>query len=154
MKEVKQIYFPTRTAWRNWLKKNYLSNKKIAVIIYKKHTKKPSPNHKELIEEAICFGWIDTTIKRSNHRKYLRYFVRRNKNSKWSKNTLFYGKELLRKGLMSPFGIKMYKEGLAKKPHDEGIPKNPRVPKYLKEKIEKDNITKENFKHQIGRAHV
>ena len=69
MEEVKQIYFPTRDAWRNWLKKNHLSKRKIAVIVYKKHTGKPSPNHKELMEEAICFGWIDTTIKRFDHEK-------------------------------------------------------------------------------------
>ena len=50
-----------------------------------------------------------------------------------SMNTLSYGKELLKKGLMSPFGIKMYKEGLLKKPHDFGIPKNPKLPTEMKE---------------------
>jgi uncharacterized protein YdeI (YjbR/CyaY-like superfamily) len=98
------------------------------------------------MEEAICFGWIDTTIKRWDYKRYLRYFVKRNKNSKWSKNTLSYGKELLEKGLMSPFGIKMYKEGLAKKPHDHGIPNNPRVPKCLKKELEKEPAAIENFK--------
>lgn len=146
MESVKQIYFPTRTAWRNWLKKNHLSKKKIAVVVYKKHTRKPSPNHKELMEEAICFGWIDTTINRLDHKKYLRYFVRRNNNSKWSNNTLRYAKDLIKKGKMSPEGIKMYEEGLAKLPHDFGIPKNPRVPKYLKEEIEKEGAANDNFK--------
>lgn len=146
MKEVKQIYFPTRTAWRNWLKKNSLSEKKIAVIVYKKHTGKHSPNHRELMEEAICFGWIDTTIKRLDHEKYLRCFVRRNNNSKWSKNTLRYAGDLINKGKMSAEGIKRYKEGLARTPHDEGIPQNPRVPKYLRQEIEKDSLVKENFR--------
>jgi uncharacterized protein YdeI (YjbR/CyaY-like superfamily) len=59
---------------------------------------------------------------------------------------LSYGKELLKKGLMSPFGIKMYKEGLAKKPHDHGIPDNPRVPRYLRQEIEKESVAKDNFK--------
>ena len=145
MEEVKQVYFPTRTAWRNWLRKNHLSKRKIAVVVYKKHTGKLSPNHKELIEEAICFGWIDTTINRLDHEKYLRYFVRRSDNGKWSKNTLGYARDLMKKGKMSPEGTKRYKEGLAKKPHDEGIPKNPRVPKYLRQEIERDSATKENF---------
>ena len=145
MEAVKQVYFPTRTVWRNWLRKNHLSEKKIAVIVYKKHTLKPSPNHKELMEEAICFGWIDTTIKKLDHEKYLRCFVRRNNNSKWSKNTLRYARDLIKKGKMSVEGVKRYKEGLARKPHDEGIPKNPRVPKYLREEIEKDSIAKKNF---------
>jgi len=146
METVKQIYFPTRTAWRNWLIKNHLSEKKIAVIVYKKHTGKHSPNHKELMEEAICFGWIDTTIKRLDYEKYLRCFVRRGDNGKWSKNTLGYARDLIKKGKMSAEGIKRYKAGFARKPHDEGISKNPRVPKYLREEIEKDNIVKENFK--------
>ena len=146
MEEVRQIYFPTRAAWRNWLKKNHLSKRKIAVIIYKKHTGKHSPNHKELMEEAICFGWIDTTIKKLDHEKYLRNFVRRNNKGKWSKNTLSYGKELLKKGRMSLFGIKMYKEGLAKKPHDHGIPNNPRVPKYIKKELENEQLANQNFK--------
>ena len=47
---------------------------------------------------------------------------------------------------MSREGIKKYKEGLARKPHDEGISKNPRVPKYLREELEKDSVAKENFK--------
>jgi uncharacterized protein YdeI (YjbR/CyaY-like superfamily) len=146
METVRKIYFPTRAAWRNWLKKNHLSKKKIAVIVYKKHTGKPSPNHKELMEEAICFGWIDTTINRLNHRAYLRHFVRRNNNSKWSKNTLRYARDLMKEGKMSAEGIKRYREGLARKPHDEGIPRNPRVPKYLREEIEKESAAKKNFK--------
>lgn len=145
MEAVKQVYFPTRTAWRNWLKKNHLSKGKIAVIVYKKHTGKHSPNHKELIEEAICFGWIDTTIKRLDHEKYLRYFVRRTDKSKWSRNTLRYAKDLLKKGKMSQEGIRRYKEGLSRKTHDYGIPDNPPAPNYLVSAIEQDKKAKENF---------
>jgi uncharacterized protein YdeI (YjbR/CyaY-like superfamily) len=132
--------------WRNWLKKNHLKKEKIILVKYKKHTGKPIIYSKDSMKEAICFGWIDTTAKRIDEDKYGTTYVRRNKNSKWSKNTLSYGKELLKKGLMSPFGIKMYKEGLAKKPHDEGIPDNPRVPKYLREEIEKEQVVTDNFK--------
>lgn len=146
METVEQIYFPTRAAWRNWLKKNHLSKKKIAVIVYKKHTGKHSPNQKELMEEAICFGWIDTTIKRLDNEKYLRQFTRRNKNSKWSKNTLRYARDLMKRGKMSAEGIRRYKEGFARKPHDEGIPKNPKVPGYLRKEIEKESMAKENFR--------
>ncbi len=132
--------------WRNWLKKNHLKKDKIILVKYKKHTGKPIIYNRDSMKEAICFGWIDTTTRRIDEDRYGITYVKRNKNSKWSRNTLSYGKELLKKGKMSQFGIKMYKEGLEKKPHDEGIPDNPRVPKYLKEKIEKDKIVRENFK--------
>lgn len=146
MELVEQVYFPTRDAWRNWLRKNHLSKRKIAVIVYKKHTGKPSPNHKELMEEAICFGWIDTTINRLDSEKYLRYFVRRNDKSKWSKNTLSYAEDLIKKGKMSAEGIKKYKEGLSRKTHDDGIQDNPRTPNFLLVEIKKDKKAKENFK--------
>lgn len=131
--------------WRNWLKKNYLKKDKIILLKYKKHTGKPIIYNQDSMKEAICFGWIDTTTRRIDEDKYGITYVKRNKNSKWSKNTLSYGKELLKKGLMSQFGIKMYKEGLAKKPHDEGIPNNPRVPNYFKQEIEKEQVLV-NFK--------
>lgn len=131
--------------WRNWLKKSHLKKNKILLVKYKKHTGKPIIYNRDAMMEAICFGWIDTTAKRIDEDRYGVTYVKRNKNSKWSKNTLSYGADLLGKGLMSPFGVKMYLEGLAKKPHDEGIPQNPRVPKYLTEAIEKDRVVKENF---------
>jgi uncharacterized protein YdeI (YjbR/CyaY-like superfamily) len=131
--------------WRNWLEKNHLKKDRIILVKYKKHTGKPIISSRDSMREAICFGWIDTTAQRIDEDTYGITYVKRNKNSKWSKNTLSYGKELLENGLMSDFGIKMYKEGLAKKPHDEGIPDNPRVPKYLREEIEKERVL-ENFK--------
>jgi len=132
--------------WRNWLKKNHLKKDKILLVKYKKHTGKHIILNRDSMKEAICFGWIDTTAQRIDEDKWATTYVKRNKNSKWSKNTLSYGKELLEKGLMSPFGIKMYQEGLAKKPHDEGISKNPRVPKYLMEELENEPQACENFK--------
>lgn len=132
--------------WRNWLEKNHLKKDKIILIKYKKHTGKPIIYNIDSMKTAICFGWIDTTLRRIDGDRYGITYVKRNKNSKWSKNTLSYGKELLEKGLMSEFGIKMYKEGLAKKPHDAGIPENPKVPKYLRQEIEKEPVAIENFK--------
>jgi len=71
--EVKTITAFHRNDFRKWLEKYHKKEKKVAVIIHKKHTGKDSPSHRELMEEAICFGWIDTTIKRideDNSRKY------------------------------------------------------------------------------------
>jgi len=123
--------------WRNWLEKNHIKEDKVLFIKYKKHTGKPIIYNKDSMKTAICFGWIDTTAKRIDEDRYAITYVKRNKNSKWSINTLSYGKELFEKGLMSEFGIKMYKEGLAKKPHDYGIPENPKMPKEMKSELNK-----------------
>jgi uncharacterized protein YdeI (YjbR/CyaY-like superfamily) len=134
---MKSFHAKDLADWRIWLEKNHLQEDKVILIKYKKHTGKPIIPSLEAMKTAICFGWIDTTIRRVDEDRYAQTFVKRNKNSKWSINTLSYGKELLRKGLMSPYGIEMYKKGLQKKPHDEGIPKNPEMPEEIKKALEK-----------------
>ncbi|MSS75079.1 hypothetical protein EXS73_02610 [Candidatus Pacearchaeota archaeon] len=59
---IHQITIYTLQEWRAWLHKNHLTEKKIALISYKKHTGKPSISHQEAMHEAICFDWIDTTL--------------------------------------------------------------------------------------------
>jgi uncharacterized protein YdeI (YjbR/CyaY-like superfamily) len=143
--EIKQLYFPTIKEWRKWLERNHEKESKVAVIRYKKHTGKPSPNYMDLMHEAICFGWIDTTIKRLDEEKYLTNFSKRTSHSKWSRNTLRYAKELTEQGRMSKQGMKYYVEGLNKPTHDDGIPDNPDVPDYLIEALNKDKTAKANF---------
>ena len=139
-KPVKQIYFKTREEWRAWLDKNHLKENRIAVIRYKKHTGKPSPLHIELMHEAICFGWIDTTAKRLDEDRYIINFARRTDKSKWSDNTLRYGKQLLKEDKMSVEGIKRYKEGLSKPTHHHGIPDNPDVTPELMKELKKNKL--------------
>ncbi|MFH0869381.1 MAG: YdeI/OmpD-associated family protein [archaeon] len=131
--------------WKNWLAKNHLTEKKVGVICYKKHTGKPSISHREAMDEAICFGWIDTTIKRLDEDRFVRYFVRRGNGANWSKNTLSYAKKLLATGRMAPAGILKYKRGLQKKPHDHGLAKRPDMPIDLKKALTKKRKSLENF---------
>jgi uncharacterized protein YdeI (YjbR/CyaY-like superfamily) len=135
----------SRLDLRKWLKKHHIHEKKVCVVIYKKHTGKPSPSHRELMEEAICFGWIDTTIKRLDNEKYMRYFCKRNKKSTWSDNTLIYAKDLVKSGKMVKEGLKYYKLGLAKPTHDFDVPKNPKIPASLSNALRKNKKAKKNF---------
>jgi uncharacterized protein YdeI (YjbR/CyaY-like superfamily) len=146
MPEV-QLTILDKKEFRNWLSENHDKEKKVGLIIHKKHTGKPSPHHKELMEEAICFGWIDTTLKRLDNDKYIRYFCRRSKNSSWSYNTLSYAKQLIKEKRMTPAGLVFYKLGLKKKPHDFGIPKNPDVPSEMKDVFNKNKKAKEAFEN-------
>ena len=147
LKETKEILVFSRNDFRKWLMKNHDKERNVSVIVYKKHTGRLSPSHRELMEEAICFGWIDTTIKRVDEERYMRNFSKRNKNSKWSDNTIRYGKELIEKGKMTPAGLKFYKEGLKKPTHDHGIPKNPDMPSELKNALDKCGGAKKNFEN-------
>lgn len=147
---MKTVTAFNRNDFRKWLMKNHNEENKVAVILYKKQTGKSAPSHRELIEEAICFGWIDTTIKRLDEEKYIRNFSKRNKNSRWSDNTLRYGKELIKQGKMTPVGLKFYREGLKKPTHDFGIPKNPDMPLELRITLDKNKKAKENFENFSG----
>lgn len=160
---MKEIIIKKRKQWRYWLLKNHKKEKKVGLISYKKHTGIPSISHRESIEEAICFGWIDTTLKRLDNKRHIRCFVKRGPNASWSKNTLSYAKELTKQGLMVSEGLEAYKKGLRKKPHDQdvsyGSPPsllnelNKKKNKKAKEKYE--NLSKSNkklFNSWINRA--
>lgn len=147
MTEVNSIEVFEAKDFRKWLEKNHVKENHVLVIIHKKHTGKNKTNTAELMKEAICFGWIDTTGKRIDEDRWAINYRKRSKNSSWSYNTLSYAKDLLKKGLMSEEGIKWYKKGLNKKPHDFGIPKNPDMPEELKKELDKvkNKKIKENF---------
>lgn len=153
--KINQINVYTRQDFRNWLQKNHDKETKVAIIIHKKHTGKPTVSHHDQIEEAICFGWIDTTLRRLDNDTYLRNFVKRNKNSRWSNNTIRYAKDLIKRGLMTPSGMKMYKEGLKKPTHDAGIPLNPKTPEDLLKELKKNNLNEkfESLSHSVKRTH-
>jgi uncharacterized protein YdeI (YjbR/CyaY-like superfamily) len=61
--ETKLLHVTTRKAWRAWLKKHYRSEKEIWLVYYKKHTGQPRLAYNDAVEEALCFGWIDSIIK-------------------------------------------------------------------------------------------
>jgi len=130
--------------FRAWLKKNHKKESKVAVVVHKRHTGLPAPTHRELIEEAICFGWIDTTIKRLDEDTFVRHFSKRNSKSKWSDNTLSYAARLVTERRMSPQGLHFYALGRAKPTHDHGVPKNPEMPAELKRALAKNAPAKKH----------
>lgn len=144
---VEQFLAKNVEKWRIWLEKNHRKKEKIMLVRYKKHTGYESFNQREAMNEAICFGWIDTTLKRLDDEKYGVTFVKRNKNSRWSYNTFARAEEMIKQGKMSEFGMEMYKLGLSKKPHDHGIPKNPDMPEGLKKELDKK--VNRNIKEQF-----
>ena len=135
--KIKTYHASTRNEWRGWLKRNHKKETKVSVVLHKRHTGKLAPSHRELIEEAICFGWIDTTVQRLDEDRYIRRFSKRNNNSTWSYNTLGYAKQMIKEGKMSKEGLKFYELGLKKLPHDHDIPKNPTQPLELKKELAK-----------------
>lgn len=145
MAKMKQITVRTREQWRKWLEDNHLTEERVFLISYKKHTGKESINHRTQLEEALCFGWVDTTVKRLDEDKFGRNFVKRKESATWSKNTLSYAEVLLKNGKMSAFGKEMYQLGKKKKALDHDVPDFPDVPSDLKKALVKDKWAKKGF---------
>ena len=144
-KKVRTFCPKSLNDWREWLSKNHLKKDKVFLVKFKKHTGKFSLTNREAMDEAICFGWIDTTVKHIDDERYCQTFVRRNSNSRWSNNTLSYAKRLINEGRMTPNGLKLYEEGLKKPTIDHNIPKNPNTPKELLSALKDNNLEKKFF---------
>ena len=84
MKAGKQLHFVEREDWRAWLEANHANEKEIWVVFYKKHTGKPTLPYDDVVEEALCFGWIDGLLKRVDDEKYIVRCTPRRPKSVWS----------------------------------------------------------------------
>ncbi len=112
MKITKTLYVTTRDEWRSWLEENHKSEKEIWLIYYKKHTGKPRIPYDDAVEEALCFGWIDSIIKRIDEEKYTQKFSPRKQNSAWSDLNKKRVKKLIEEGKMTKAGYETVKEGI------------------------------------------
>jgi uncharacterized protein YdeI (YjbR/CyaY-like superfamily) len=100
-----QYYAKDRKAWRNWLSKNHLSAPGVWLVYYKKETDKSRVAYAEAVEEALCFGWIDSTMRPLDEERYMQLFTPRKPTSEWSKLNKQRVEQLIANGLMTPAGL-------------------------------------------------
>ena len=74
----------TRERWRRWLAENHASEAEVWLIFHKKHTGKPCIAYTDALDEALCYGWIDSLVKRIDDNRYARKFTPRKPESNWS----------------------------------------------------------------------
>jgi uncharacterized protein YdeI (YjbR/CyaY-like superfamily) len=104
---IPAFYATDRAAWRQWLEKNHQSEKSVWLIIYKKESGIFSVYYPEAVDEALCFGWIDSiAIKRDAESRY-QYFARRNPKSNWSRVNKAKVAQLKEQGLMTESGLRL-----------------------------------------------
>jgi uncharacterized protein YdeI (YjbR/CyaY-like superfamily) len=102
---MKRIHATTRNEWRRWLADNHDREKDgIWLVFHKNKTGKPSLDYDDSVEEALCFGWIDSLIKRIDDRKYCRKFTPRKDDSLWSSSNKRRVEKLIKEGRMTEFG--------------------------------------------------
>ena len=105
MNDLKKIYVSTREDWRAWLEENHDREKEIWLIYYKKPSGKPRVAYDDAVEEALCFGWIDSTIRKLDEDRYMQKFTPRNPGSVWSELNKRRVEKMIREGRMTQAGL-------------------------------------------------
>ena len=85
MEDVEEYCPDTKKSWREWLELNHQKKEAVWLIFYKKKSPNYNLNWSESVDEALCFGWIDSTKKSIDSEKYKQYFCKRKPKSNWSK---------------------------------------------------------------------
>jgi len=98
------IYVTTGAEFRKWLVRNHSTKKEIWLIQYKKATQKPSIKYIEAVEQAICFGWIDSFEKGMDSERYATRFTPRRPRSNWTETNKEHARQLIAQGKMTAAG--------------------------------------------------
>jgi uncharacterized protein YdeI (YjbR/CyaY-like superfamily) len=102
------LFFPTPLAFRKWLEKNHQKEQELLAGFYKVGSGKPSITWPQSVDEALCFGWIDSVRKSIDEQSYCIRFTPRKPTSIWSAVNIKKVEELIKQGLMTPEGIKAF----------------------------------------------
>lgn len=95
----------SRAAWRQWLEENHTRAEGVWLISYKKATGKPRFEYAEAVEEALCFGWIDSKPNKLDDERSMLWFAPRKSGTGWSKPNKERVEKMLKAGLMAPAGL-------------------------------------------------
>jgi uncharacterized protein YdeI (YjbR/CyaY-like superfamily) len=103
-------YYPENSnQWRKWLIKHHFQEDGVWVILYKKQANKPTISWSEAVDEALCFGWIDSIKKTLDAERSIQFFSKRKPKSTWSKINKQKVQKLIEAGKMAPAGFESIK---------------------------------------------
>jgi uncharacterized protein YdeI (YjbR/CyaY-like superfamily) len=103
--ETEHFYPKTKQHWRKWLEKNHIHKDAVWLIHYKQNTGKPTIGWSDAVDEALCFGWIDSTGVTIDENSFKKYYCKRKPKSTWSKVNKEKLKQLIAAGKMTDAGL-------------------------------------------------
>lgn len=108
--EIKDaIYSASRSEWRGWLEAHHRNKTEAWLLIYKKGTTTPSVKYSEAVEEALCYGWIDSSMKGIDKEKYAQRFTPRRGGSNWTASNVVIAERMIQEGKMQTRGLEAYR---------------------------------------------
>jgi len=147
MDRDKPLLFKDRNAWRSWLETNHEVSDGLWLYHFKKASGKTGLTHEEAVEEALCFGWIDSRLKRVDEEKYVLRYTPRKPGSVWSKKNKEKAVTLMQQGKMTHAGLLRIEEatraGLWQKAYTNI--ESDSVPEDLEDALKKSENAWQNF---------
>jgi uncharacterized protein YdeI (YjbR/CyaY-like superfamily) len=144
----KTLYVTSREEWRAWLTEHYQSETEVWLIYYKKHTGRPRISYDHAVEEALCFGWIDSIGKRMDDEKFAQKFTPRRDWTNWSVLNKRRVRKLIREGRMTEAGLAKIDLAMlgqeAKAKQSKG---DPDIPRFVKQALMANAKAWENFQN-------
>lgn len=104
-KEIETFCPASQQDWRQWLKENHDSKQSVWLIYYKQKANIPTISYSDAVDEALCFGWIDSTKKSLDNETFMQFFCKRKPNSVWSKINKGKVQRLIDSGHMAKAGF-------------------------------------------------
>jgi uncharacterized protein YdeI (YjbR/CyaY-like superfamily) len=144
----KTLYFTCREKWRAWLTKNHQTETEVWLIYYKKHSGRPRIRYDHAVEEALCFGWIDSIVKRIDDEKFMQKFTPRRDSTKWSAVNIRRLRKVIREGRMTDAGLAKIDLAILR---EEAQPKQGKgdvdIPPFVKQALLANAKVWENFRN-------
>ena len=131
--------------WRGWLEEHHDSQSEVWLVFHKVHTGVPSISYQDALDEALCYGWVDSLIKRLDERRFARKFTPRRADSRWSDVNRRRYRELEAMGRLQPPGIARppTRRDSAPRPARLALPST--LPTYIRTALKKNLAASRNF---------
>lgn len=142
MKIGKTLYVTNRADWRMWLAKHYMREKEVWLIYFKKDSSRARIPYNDAVEEALCFGWIDSQTKGIDEAKYAQRFSPRKNSSSWSEANLERVRRLIKQKKMTSTGLAALRGEL-----DDFKKTAGNIPPDILKAIKEDKLILSNFKN-------
>jgi uncharacterized protein YdeI (YjbR/CyaY-like superfamily) len=153
MEPRKTLYLTSREEWHAWLTKHYQSETEVWLIYYKKQSGQPRIPYDDAVEEALCFGWIDSIVKTIDDEKFAQKFTPRRDSTNWSALNKRRLRKLIREGRMTAAGLA--KVDLAMLGEETPAKQSKRdfdIPRFVKRALMANAKAWENFR-QLAPSH-
>jgi uncharacterized protein YdeI (YjbR/CyaY-like superfamily) len=142
---MKTLLVQTLDQWRDWLTAHHASESEVWLIFHKRHTGVASIAYKDARDEALCFGWVDSLVKRLDDQRYALKFTPRRPDSRWSAVNRKRYAELKAEGRLKPPGVERPPTDRGYGPRPARLPLPGTIPAYIQAALRNNATALRNF---------